>query len=179
MKLEEFIKQHRSEFDDRQPSPEVWKRIREDMHEKPIAARMVSISVLYKVAASVVLLIGVGVVLGLYIGSLQSNQDQFTQAKEYQDIENYYQGQIDDRMKRLASYNVSPEVQEDLHNMDQLYQELRSEETRLASNSQEQHINAIIKNYESRIAIMEKVLERMKQHSEKKQNDSHDEQIQI
>ena len=45
--------------------------------------------------------------------------------------------------------------------------------------NEEKYINAIIKNYESRIAIMEKVLKRLNQHSEKKKNESNHEQIEI
>ena len=179
MRLEDFIKNNKEGFDIESPSKKVWSRIQADLSPSRKEEKMISLSVLYKIAASVILLIGLGTVLGFYIGNAKMSQSDMFANNRYSEVEQFYKKQMEVKMGRLASYNVAPEVTADLQQMDQTFDEIKQDILLDPEMNEEKYINAIIKNYESRIAIMEKVLKRIKHHSEKKKNESYHEQIEI
>jgi hypothetical protein len=69
-RLEDFIKMNRDEFDDLEPSGDLWAKIEKELPPEGTAiksqeAKTFSLSFVLKVAASVVIIMGIG--FGLYI----------------------------------------------------------------------------------------------------------------
>jgi hypothetical protein len=166
MGLEEFIKKNREQFDDQQAANDVWVKIDKalDSERKPV---LVELKWVYRVAASVALILTAGILVGYYMGS-QSKADEFAQQRA--DIERYYEKKVDNKMMQLASYEVDPMIHADLENLEAVYTGLLSE----SEVDQERYVYALIENFEARLALLEKVLLRMKIHSEKGKKDNKD-----
>jgi hypothetical protein len=69
-RLEDFIRTNKEEFDNLEPSADLWKRIEKHLPAEPLVqkkreAKMFSLSFVLKVAASVIIVMGIGFVLYL------------------------------------------------------------------------------------------------------------------
>ena len=158
--MEKFIKQNRQAFDTELPSQRVWAGIENELHESASQPKMIELRLVYRIAASVALILTFGVLLGYYIGSNSTNREM---AAKLADVERYYQSQMDTKMSELAAYQADDIVAEDLATLESRYTSLVSEDVY----SEDQYMHAVIENFEARLAIMEKVLDRMKQYSNK------------
>ena len=157
--MEKFIKENRAAFDTETPSNAVWTRIEGQLSEKK-APVMIELKWVYRIAASVAIVLSVGVLAGFYIGTAHTSS-QF--AQQVVDVERYYQGKLEEKMTELASYQASDIVSGEIQDLEARYASLVNEDVYV----EERHMNAVIENFEARLAIMEKVLLRMKQYSNK------------
>lgn len=161
--LEKFISENRKAFDDEVPSLKVWAAIDRLAHQKE--ARQLRLLKNLRLAAAIAVLLITGAAAGNFIS--QVNQRNSTMAilqetaPEFFEMEEYLQNQINHRVNQLASYNPDAQVLQDLDQIDQAMSELKKE-LRLAPKGQEQEIvENLIQNYQTKIAILERVLEKI------------------
>ena len=160
-RLEKFVIQHRSEFDSEVPSLKVWAEIDKKLEKK--SAKKRSLWGFVRAAAAVVILLGVGSIIGAQLSdsSLDSTSTLAEVAPEYAELESYYHQQINQKIKQLASYQHDGYVQEDLRQLDEVFAELRQELEIAPRGAEKQIIQMMIENYESKINILERVLEKI------------------
>ncbi|MEO1627249.1 MAG: anti-sigma factor [Bacteroidota bacterium] len=181
-KLENFIQENRSSFDDRKPRPGLWDRIEEGMDAPPPrldTAPRIGLPRWMGMAASVVLLIGLGIVIGLQIADTEPSSPLADEAVELldEDVERYYKGQVNRRLKRLVNHEYANEVQRDLNEMDVFLKQLKNEFEKAPPDRRKALVFAMIENYKSRIEILERVLDRIESNSistQKKSDDNED-----
>ncbi|HKK74051.1 MAG TPA: hypothetical protein VJ953_03175 [Saprospiraceae bacterium] len=179
--LEKFINDNRSAFDNEVPSLKVWAAIDRAANQKE--ARRLRLWKNLRVAAAVAVLLIAGGVAGSYL--TQANQGNSATAilqetaPEYFEMEAYFQNQINNRVNQLVRYDPDAQVLQDLDQIDQAMLELK-EEIRTAPEGQEQEIvENLIQNYQMKIAILERVLEKMESTVPTKTNKKDQDEISI
>lgn len=159
--LEQFIKQERAQFDTAIPDLKVWANIDKQLEQK--SSKRVVMWKAMRVAAAVLMLLVTGGIIGSHL-SQNSLQDPVAVlneiSPEYAEMERYFQQEVNQKMKRLASYDKD-QVVEDLTQLDQVMEELKHELLNAPRGTEEQILNTLIKSYQSKIAILERVLERV------------------
>lgn len=122
--LEDFIRQNKAAFDDKQPAEKNWKKISNDIFAK----RSIWNSVRVWRAAAVILL---GVCIYLAVPRLQDRKESALALNEFRDIESFYISQIANKMDQLSDQR-GPEVglngfTHDFKQLDAMYQVLKEE----------------------------------------------------
>jgi len=158
--LEEFINQHRDEFDSAVPSLKSWSAIDKQLQPKTTAKRF-SIRRLTSIAAAAVLLLLMGIAIGLYSSKPKANQFASLSdiSTEYAEMETYYKRQLKQKKAQLASYKKDNVVNQDLEQLDDIMLELQEDFKNAPKGSEEMIINAMIKNYKTKLMILEHVLD--------------------
>lgn len=166
--LEQFIRDHRSEFDAEHPPLHIWAGIEHQLgrQETPEnAGRNVPVFSISrsKMAAGIAALLVVGFLAGLGLSRQQQSSvmAEIEQVNpDFREAEKYYNEQIDSKIAQLASYNSeSAPVLEDLAQVDEIMEELRQELASAPSGAEEQIVSDLINSYRTKLAILEKVLE--------------------
>lgn len=161
--LEKFIIEHREEFDDRLPTKDVYQRIARKVNpvESNIGARPSMISWLSRAAAFSVILAS-GIVIGYYVNLGKNNpvvEDQ--KFIDYVNVEKQYVKDINHKMNVLKTHSVDPQVDQDLMQLDQVFQELKTELYKGKNINNDKIIEALIMNYQVKVDILEKVLSKV------------------
>ncbi len=173
-RLEKFIIENRSAFEEPGPPERVWHTLRGHLygsrrvrfHWRQVLAR----------AAVVVLLIGSGVAGGVWWSQHQQKAGIIASvAPEYAGLEQYLQKEVNRRMAQLVQYGHAAEVRHDIDELDRLYSELARELRNTPSGNREQVVRAMIENYQARIEILEQVLQKLEQLQTPDQNQNDDE----
>jgi molybdopterin converting factor small subunit len=157
--LEKFIRANRESFDLKEPRPELWYEIDRNISKRrtPRVFRMNIMGI----AASAVLLIGLGIGIA-YATNLNSIDNQFyTQSKEinnFPEVEKYYLTQINNKTGELKELGMENSVEENLEQLDQIYAELKEEFLNADGQNKEMIVDAMIKNYQTKIEILELIL---------------------
>lgn len=179
--LEDYIRENREAFDDAVPSLKVWAAIDKELSTQtstePKTSRRFPLWRVMTMAASVVLLLGVGAIIGrqLSLGnSVQNNLALDNEvSREVEDMKAYYETEIKNKEAQLVQYNERKNIAPDLAQIDQHLEELMEELKSVPAGSEEQVINAMINSYQVKAAILEKVLENLKNtKSQTNKNDS-------
>lgn len=158
-RLEKFVIQNRTELDTAVPSLKVWAEIDKKLERK--SAKRRSLWTFVKAAAAVIILLGAGSLIGVNLSENNSGTGLAEVAPQYADLEHYYNSQIDQKVKQLASYRHDVYVQEDLRQLDEVFTELRNELEFAPKGAEEKIIQLMIENYETKIEILERVLEKI------------------
>lgn len=179
--LEKFISENRQEFDDRQPPGNIWLSIDRHLDQKnKKPARRISIWRYAQVAAAAVFLIGTGVLIGLNFNNRPSEalaiEKEFP---EYSETEQYYKKLVKNKVDELGNYNYDSSINDDLKQLDKIYEELKKELSEAPEDKQEQIINAMITNYRTKLSILERVLERIQSTNQKKSKTTDDDSIDL
>lgn len=153
--IRSLIQKHRASFDDATPDPKLWAGIDERLPRRE--ARSIRIWKWTAAAAVGLLLIAAGVVIGLYNAPGQQNLAM----QEYAETEQYYVTQVNEKMAAIQSRHHDPTLEEDLRQLDEIYDELKIELSNSQNPNQKQLIDAMIINYQTKVAILEKVLEKI------------------
>lgn len=95
--LEDFVRQNKEAFDDKEPSTRVWKSIR----EKLFSTETLWNSLVLWRAAAVVLL---GLCVYLWIPRFSENHERNIALTEFKDIEKFYFSQIADKVDQIEGY---------------------------------------------------------------------------
>ena len=166
--LEQFIRDHRSEFDAEHPPLHIWAGIerqlgrQEKTEHAGRTAPVFSLSRL-KMAAGIAALLVVGFMAGLGLARQQQSSvvAEIEQVNpDFRDAEKYYNEQIDSKIAQLASYNTeAAPVLEDLAQVDEIMEELKQELASAPAGAEEQIVSELINSYRTKLAILEKVLE--------------------
>jgi hypothetical protein len=120
-----------------------------------------------RMAASLALLIA-GIGGGIWYernGNATEGMAMSDVSGEYKELEQFYQRDITVKREKLATFTGSQpaEVGEDLEHLDEIMAELRRDLADVPPGNREQVIRAMIENYKAKMAILQRVLERLEQ----------------
>jgi len=159
-KLETFIREHRSEFDVAVPDRSIWLGIEQSL-ERESRGSVVSIS-WQRIAAVMVGVLACGVLIGIGFNDRRSYSGlDYTVSPalmQLKDAETYYQTQVNLKLDQLKNPEIKANAQEDLRQLDLIYEQLRLEMVQSRYADSETLINAMIVNYKTRIDILENIL---------------------
>jgi hypothetical protein len=163
LKLEDFIRENRSEFDHLEPSDKVWKHI----SGNPARARFLRVNpLLIRVAATVTIIIVASVIAikTNYSGFKHRSSRNDPQLIELLEAESFYARQVNGKMDEIKKcYVLYPEikieVESDLNELDALYNNLRKDLRENVSNRTV--IEAMIENSRNRLKLVDDVLEQI------------------
>ena len=181
--LEEFISKNKTEFDDAEVPAEVWTNIDHHLQKGQKKSWFYDQSIL-KIAASFIILFGLGIVCGMYLVNTQSEKQFIANnniQQEYKEAEDYYIQLVDNKMNQLNQHGEHDEVLNDINQLEVIYQELKSELMKSNYSNQELLIEAMINNYKTRVDILETVLSKIAQSNNSiiKSNNNEYEKIEI
>lgn len=188
-RLEQFIREHREEFDQSIPNLKIWAAIEGqlDQEQPPAAltgagsAKRIMFWKGLRVAAAVLAFMVFGGLIGSYITRAHLQMEPAGLADispDYAELKEYYETQIQDKYQQLVSYEQAAVVEPDLDQLDDIMTELRQELVNAPKGSQEQIVENLIQSYQTKIEILTRVLERIKT-SNPKTLKSEDDEISI
>ncbi len=162
-KLEQFITTNRKSFDQSMPDPAIWAKIEQQLPQQE--AKIFPIRRFLSIAASVCLLIGMGIAIGLHLATPNPVNSLADISQEYGQVEAYYANKVNYKIAELAKLNknTNPLLQKDLKELDQWLQHLHQELSEVPKSNRENVINAIIKNYKTKLQVLETVLDSVKE----------------
>ena len=160
--LEKFITENRSAFDKGVPSLKVWAEIDKSLSNTP-KKKSINLWSFAKIAASVVLLLFAGAFGGNYLtqDTPQVDSSIADVNPNFKAMEQYYAQQVNLKLEKLKQYNHESFVEQDLKELDDFLAELKIELQHAPRGTEESIINAMIKNYQTKLSILEHVLERL------------------
>lgn len=162
--LKKYTSKHQAKFDDfdldEVDKLRLWGDIVSELPEKPVKVIPLWKKTTFRVAASIVLLIGCTF---FFLQSGGQDPEQQIVNQELNDIDNHYKLLVYNQVALIKNnLNLSKEDQEDflllIDDLDAEYNKLK-EELKLGINN-EKIIEAIISNYRKKIKLMEDLLER-------------------
>ena len=179
--LEKFVNNNRAAFDAKAPSFALCENIEKELNQKK-EEKVVPLSVIKSernhfrmrimrygsIAAVGLLLLTVGGVIGSqWFGS--NNNGSVAGAEislsdvsdEYAETEAFYAQKVNSSIKELKKRNYDNSILEDIEELDAAFQELKKELGQSNAFSNEEIIQAMIENYQMKIEILERVLERL------------------
>ena len=179
--LEKFISENRPDFDDKIPPKNIWLAIDQQLDQKSKkTARLMPMLRYVRIAAAIVLLVGTGIVIGLNLNNSTSRDLAVEEVfPEYFEAEQFYKKEVKNKMLQLASYSHDSTINDDLKQLDKIYEELKAELSAAPKDKQEQIINAMITNYRTKLSILERVLDRIKSTNQKNLNSTNDDSTDI
>ena len=105
--LEKYIIENREAFNDAEPNPLMWLEIEKKL-EKKAKVKIRKMTRVFAIAASFIIILGAGVLIGLNITNNNSNTFPMDnpQYVEFQEAENYFQKQVNVKLDELKEKNV-------------------------------------------------------------------------
>jgi septal ring factor EnvC (AmiA/AmiB activator) len=179
-RLEDFIKMNRDEFDDLEPSADLWARI--EMHLPPQhtelktrQAKTFSLGFVLRVAATVIVVMGVFFVL--YVRNEKRGVDLAAINPVYAKQQVQYTSQIETKRSELKSIaKTNPQLYKEFNaeiaEMDSTYKEMNNDLA--TSPNQERVLRAMIRNLEIQTQVLSqqlKIIEQMNNTKKEEQND--------
>jgi predicted CopG family antitoxin len=164
-RLEDFVREHREEFDLRQPDPSIWLKI--SPAGTPVIKERKPMRWL-RVAAAIAMIFA-GSTAGIYFLTGEKGQsDQYSSELylEMQETERYYTQMVNQRYNELQPFlAANPAAREmlvtDLEELDEVYEELKEDLKDNVSNPEV--IEAMILNYRVKLEILEDLLHQLKE----------------
>lgn len=161
--LSTFIQSNREAFDQATPSSQVWKSIDQVLHPQAIV-RTLSVRRVLSIAASVLLLLAVGATSGIYYMKTQMTKAATVASledisPEYGEMVRYYNEQISEKARQVSLQSNDKSVMEDLKAVDKSMAELEAELQKAPKGAEEQIVANLIKSYQIKLNILERVLE--------------------
>lgn len=165
-RLENFVRENREGFDYKAPPADLWAKVETGLPAKQrriIPWRKLSI------AAGFLILLGIVGTWSYNQGMQQGTINSLAEiSSELGEVEKHYQTEIKNKMTLLAAYNKEDEVKGDFKEMEEFLNELKLDLKDTPKNEREVVIQAMIANYQSRVDLLERVLDRLQQNSTKK-----------
>lgn len=170
-RLEEFIKNNRTDFDSEIPSLNIFAEIEKKIDPKPkhnnrrIATSGIAATIILAVMCSWFLMSGNDQ------GNVRMNESPIPMIADLKDTElieasEYYTQKINKNKGRLAALNHhDPDLYRDLKHMEAMYDTLKMEWARNPHKSDEKLIGAMIANYRTRSMLLENVVHRVESNS--------------
>ncbi len=158
--LEKFIRENRSSFDTEVPSLKVWANIDRKLDRKgqPKYVWMRRLSAV----AAVAILVVVACVIGFKMGASSAEAKSLADiSPEHAEMERFFNDQIQEKMAQLVSYKQDDFVRADFQELDAIYNELQQELEKAPNGAENQVVQAMINNYQTKIEILEQVLEKV------------------
>ena len=156
--LEKFIKENRSSFDKDIPSLKVWAEIDKNLSSPKSKPR--NIWGFAKIAASVLILLFAGAAGGEYFTKSPDDTAAIIARvnPDFADMSQYYAQEVSLKLNELKQYNYEPFIEDDIKELDVFLEELKTELKNAPRGSEESIINAMIKNQQTKLSILEQIL---------------------
>jgi len=160
-RLEEFVKAHREEFDQLEPSPKVWENI---SATKPRSKIIRLNTVLLRVAAVLAIVLVTSVLLlktNILAPERLAGNTSDPEIKELMEAEKFYAQEVTGKLKEIRKcYYTNPEIKNeietDLNELQDMYNTLKLD---LQENiSKKEVIEAMIENNRIRLKLVDQVL---------------------
>lgn len=179
-----FKEDHHEEFNNESSKDNFFEKIAPEIKQST-EPRMIRLSTVFRVAAAVVVLIGVSLyfVFNREVEHSESNiasknekisDERLVLAKinpELAETESYYVTQIDQLMEEVENNNLTPEVKIILEQLDDEFNLLKKEMGEQVNS--EQIIAALIENYRLKIKLLEKLLNSYNSNTENHEKEIH------
>ena len=182
-RLEDFIKNNREDFDDLEPSADLWSRIEKHLpaeKEEPVKreTKTFSLGFVMRVAASVILVMGIG--FALYLKNSQSNKsiDLAAINPVYARQQVQYTSMIESKRSELKTLAKSDpqlykEFSSQIAKMDSTYKQLNNDLA--TSPNQERVLRAMIRNLQIQTEVLNQqlsVIEQFNQMEKEQKNET-------
>jgi anti-sigma-K factor RskA len=179
-RLEDFVRDNKEEFDDLQPSADLWSRIEKQLppqfnEPKKQEAKTFSLGFVMRVAASVILVMGIGFAIYLR-GTKKEGVDLAAINPVYAKQQVQYASLIETKRTELKSIaKTDPELYKEFSSqiakMDSTYKQLNSDLA--TSPNQERVLHAMIHNLQIQTEVLNQQLNVIEQFNKmkKEQND--------
>lgn len=159
--LEKFIVENKEQFNDHLPSPDVWANIEKGLSEEK--AKRFSITKFLGAGAAAIGLLLMGVWFG--INFKVDDMDRAisnSSFADYKQTEQYYSMQVNNYVQEINKIDSEIKIEDELEQLDEVYEELRDELINAEIRNQDVIINAMINNYQIKIGMLERILEKTK-----------------
>ena len=174
-RLEDFIKMNRAEFDDLEPSADLWARIEkhlpaQEIEMKKRETKTFSLGFVMRVAATVILVMGVS--FALYLRNTKKQGVDFAAINPvYAQQQIQYTSQIETQRTELKSIaktdpQMYKEFSEEIAQMDSTYKEMNSDLA--TSPNQERVLHAMIRNLQIQTEVLNQQLNVVEQFNKMK-----------
>jgi hypothetical protein len=154
-KIEDFIRQHRPEFDDKEPSGRVWAEVRNSL---PLGNGWIRSLAVWR-AAAIFFMAASAFLLWQRVG--ESKGEQAT-LREFQDVEMFYNDQIAVKIELIeANSNAEGALNgftKDFHQLEAMYQVLKEE---MKARPSKQVKDALVLNLLIRIDLLNQQLHKL------------------
>lgn len=160
-KLENFIHEHRDEFDAKLPSPELWARI-ESSIEQPAKKKLSFL----KIASSIAAVLAIAILLTFMFTSDRKTLKQYTKISDPEivqllETEAYYAREVSAQMSEInRCYEIYPslknDIEMDLNELDTMYKALEEDLNDNLYNREV--IEAMIQNNRTKLKMVNRVL---------------------
>ena len=175
-KLEKFVAENREAFDTESPRNEVWDNIESGLIWKDRKSAM-GAGIVWKAAAVILLVVSTFLVIQQV--NLRNEIDQMEAglhlSEEFRNAEMYYVDIISQKKELVSSFEiddvqVSNEFEDDIKKLDMIYEELKEE---LKNNNNEFVLDAMIKNLQLRVEVLNRQLEILEIIEQSKENEEY------
>lgn len=187
-KLEQFIRDHRDEFDEFDPDPALFHKFK---GRQPLLHRINWNNVAWKAAAVIIIFVGsyffhdymsrkpAG---NLAAENMQESEESTEIVRMLIEAEAYYSALIDSRKEEFYHLTVEKnhlrqEINYELVELDSVYAELRRDLKDNAAN--QEVIEAMIQNYRIKLDILEDVLSQLEQSKQKENQRKQDHEVEL
>lgn len=162
--LEDFIRQNKAAFDDKEPSDKNWKDIRQQLFEKTSLWNSVSV---WRAAAVVLL----GVCIYLALPKFLNQQENKLAMNEFKDVESFYISQISEKVNQIEDQRGQEAglngFTQDFHQLEAMYQVLKEE---MKMRPSQKVKDALVLNLLVRIDLLNQQLHKIETGEEKATN---------
>jgi len=178
-RLEQFIIENREAFNTELPNLKNWYLIEKQLKQQARKTRYLQARKYVLMAAAVVGLLFMGGLIGFFltkpVEEIATVDAIKNIAPELQETEMYYQNQIADKTTMLVALQKDTSVLQDMREIDVFLSELKTELEHTPKENRETVISNIIKSYQVKLEILERVLNIMSSDSIHIQNSAENE----
>lgn len=164
-KLEDFMREHKDDFDSKLPSSNLWDKIESKMEKKK--TKTISF---WKISSAVAAILVLAVIGAYMLNNPNNNRNKYANVSDPEllnllETEAYYAKKVSTQMNEINKcYKIFPElkndIESDLNDLGSMYQEL--EEDLNDNFFNKEVIEAMIQNNRIRLEMVDRVLDRVK-----------------
>ncbi len=172
--LEDFIRNNRRQFDDLEPGDELWARIEQRLPQPAKEVQLkrelktYSLGFVLKIAASIVLIMGIGFFAYLHTGKKQPGVDLAAINPEYAKQQMHYASLVEAKRTEVRTIaKADPKLYQafstEIEKMDATYKKLNHDLA--TSPNQERVLRAMIRNLQIQTQVLNQQLEVIEQYN--------------
>jgi len=161
-KLEDFVHEHRDEFDSKLPSPELWDKIESELEEK----KYTGFSKIWKITSAVAAVLVIALMSTFMLMSKNQQMPAYAnisdpQIKQLLETEAFYSRKVSNQLEEINKcYDIYPslkqDIESDLNELDNMYKDLKDDLNDNLYNKEV--IEAMIQNNRTKLKMVNRVL---------------------
>ena len=164
--LEEFVRDHRSDFDDKTPAPETWRRISQAILGARSISHWNSVS-LWRAAAIVLMTVSIFLVIERQL-PVREMKSALVNPQDFKDIESFYAAQISEKVALISDEGLFADdsFTQDLQKLEVMYTVISEE---MKKHPSEKVKDALVLNMLVRIDLLNQQIQKLEESKEKKE----------